>query len=132
MVQQRKQPKRAKDIKLSQPDRTGPTEQTLLGLAQDRDLFKQADEKERQIKKQKAKEENTEYEDDEDALSPAAERIMDTVLYTVCLAMLHFTLDVLVQHQYAVEINWFSITKRSLLALIGEHSCFYMQVMGTC
>lgn len=117
MVRERKE-KRAKNIKLKQPDRSGPTDKTLLDLANERDLFKQAAAKERQNKRQDGEED--EDEDDEgEGLPPGAERILETMLYSVSLAMLHLTLDVLVQQQYALEMEWFKVIQRALQALMG-------------
>lgn len=117
MVRERKE-KRAKNIKLKQPDRSGPTDKTLLDLANERDLFKQAAAKERQNKRQDGEED--EDEDDEgEGLPPGAERILETLLYSVSLAMLHLTLDVLVQQQYALEMEWFKVIQRALQALMG-------------
>lgn len=53
-------------------------------------------------------------------LSPRAERIMETALYAVCLAMLHYTLDFLVQHQYAMEMDHKRIISRAVQALFGS------------
>lgn len=117
MVRERKE-KRAKNIKLKQPDRSGPTDKTLFDLANERDLFKQAAAKERQNKRQNG--EQDEDEDDEgEGLPPGAERILETLLYSVSLAMLHLTLDVLVQQQYALEMEWFKVIQRALQALMG-------------
>lgn len=117
MVRERKE-KRAKNIKLKQPDRSGPTDKTLLDLANERDLFKQAAAKERQNKRQDGEED--EDEDDEgEGLPPGAERILETLLYSVSLAMLHLTLDVLVQQQFALEMEWFKVIQRALQALMG-------------
>ncbi|KAI2636288.1 hypothetical protein GGS26DRAFT_487834 [Hypomontagnella submonticulosa] len=41
---------------------------------------------------------------------------MDAILWSVSLSMLHFTLDVLVQHQYAISIIWPQIIIRALQA----------------
>ncbi|KAI0156675.1 hypothetical protein GGR52DRAFT_195680 [Hypoxylon sp. FL1284] len=110
MVQTRKERKSAKPIKLAQPDRSGaPSEDTLLKLAQDRNLFEQADQK------TKPEEEDEDAEEDE-LISPTAERILDTILWSASLSMLHFTLDVLVQHQYAISIIWPQIIIRSMQA----------------
>lgn len=126
MPRQRKE-KKAKDIKLRQPDRTGPSEQTLLQFAEDRDLFKLADKQNRKNKGQddKAEEDdndddNDDDDDDDSALSSSADRLMDTILYAVCLAMLHFTLDFLVQQQYAMEIEYKKIVERAFQALMGS------------
>ncbi|KAI1409521.1 hypothetical protein F5Y13DRAFT_91501 [Hypoxylon sp. FL1857] len=109
MVRTRKERKAANEIKLAHPDRTAaPSEETLLKLAQDRNLFEEAE-------RQKGKHAKDE-DDDEDLLSPTAERIMDSILWSVSLAMLHFTLDVLVQHQYAISIIWPQIIIRTMQA----------------
>lgn len=130
MARQRKE-KKAKDIKLRQPDRSGPAEKTLLQLAEERELFKQADARQRKNRRQKVGGEEEEEEDydqhihddqnghDEDGLSPTVERIMETLLYSVTLAMLHFTLDFLVQHQYGETIDWYNIVERASQAFMG-------------
>jgi hypothetical protein len=118
----------ATGIKLVQPDRSAPKGKTLLDFAGEQNLFQQADARQKQLNKARAKEageveEDSESEDGEDdddeatTVSPRAERILDTILWCVSLAMLHFTLDVLVQNQYAVEIEWHVVIKRSLQAL---------------
>ncbi|KAI2470541.1 hypothetical protein F4781DRAFT_176451 [Annulohypoxylon bovei var. microspora] len=109
MVRTRKE-RKAPDIKLAQPDRSAvPSEETLLNLAEERNLFEQA---ERHKKKQ------SDETDDEELLSPRAERIMDAILWSVSLSMMHFTLDVLVQHQYAVSIEWPRIIIRTIQACV--------------
>lgn len=141
--------KKARDprsIPLAQPDRSGPSEATLLQLAQERGLFKQADEDPRNKHKTKGKglpegavridrpkrddgsdeeddddeEEEEEDDDDDTLLSPFMDRIMDSLLWTVSLAIVHGTLDVLVQNQYAIEISWSSVFSRTLLAFVGK------------
>lgn len=117
MVRERKE-NRAKNIKLKQPDRSGPTDKTLFDIADERNLFKQAAAKERQNKRQNG--EAAEEDDDEDeGLPPGAERILETLLYSVSLAMLHLTLDVLVQQQYAMDMEWFKVIQRALQGLMG-------------
>lgn len=120
MVRERKE-KRAKNIKLKQPDRSGPTEKTLLDIAAERNLFKQAAEKERKNKGQQGAQdgEADDDNDEDDGIPAAAERILETLLYTVSLAMLHLTFDVLVQQQYAIEMDWFKIVQRAVQALMG-------------
>ncbi|KAL1880113.1 hypothetical protein Daus18300_001476 [Diaporthe australafricana] len=114
MVRERKE-KRAKNVKLKQPDRSGPTEKTLLDIANERDLFKQAAARER---KNKGEDEDDDEDDEEEGLPPAAERILETLLYTVSLAMLHLTFDVLVHQQYAIEMDYFKISQRAIQALM--------------
>lgn len=120
MVRERKE-KRAKNIKLKQPDRSGPTDKTLFDIADERNLFKQAAAKERKNKRQNAQgsEDDDDDDDEEEGIPPGAERILETMLYTVSLTMLHLTLDVLVQQQYAIEMEWFKIIQRALQALMG-------------
>lgn len=100
-------------IKLAHPDRSGPTEDTLLQFAQQRNLFDQADQDPRNKKNRTL---STEDEADEPLMSPTGERIMETVLWTVSLAMVHFTFDFLVQHQYGMSIDLGAIAKRTVQA----------------
>ncbi|KAH6652059.1 hypothetical protein BKA67DRAFT_660828 [Truncatella angustata] len=116
MVQTRKERKSAQ-IPLSQPDRSVPTEKTLLELAQERQLFDQADVRQRKLDKKPATQKPHGGPEDQEDMSPTAERILDVFFWSVSLSMLHFTLDVLVQHQYAVELSWSSAVSRTLTAL---------------
>ncbi|KAI0976350.1 hypothetical protein F4678DRAFT_221927 [Xylaria arbuscula] len=125
MVRTRKERKAAAEIKLAQPDRSDPSEQTLLDMAQERNLFEQADQHPANRRK-RSEDDDDDDDNDGDQLSPTAERIMDTLLWTVSLAMLHFTLDVLVQHQYAMEISWPQIVTRALVALAVFFVFFYV------
>lgn len=120
MVRTRKERKAASDIKLAQPDRTGvPSEDTLLKLAQDRNLFEQAERQKGKIKEDDSSD-NDEDDDDDTLISPTADRIMDAILWSASLSMLHFTLDVLVQHQYAISIIWPRIIVRTMQAFAGK------------
>lgn len=101
MARQRKaKDEPAEAIKLEQPDRSGPSDKTLLHLAEERKLFQQADERMRK----KAQQPDL-------VLSPRVERTIETVLWSASLAMLHFAFDALVHQQYAMEPNmqkvWF-------------------------
>ncbi|KAI2626184.1 hypothetical protein GGS21DRAFT_276646 [Xylaria nigripes] len=125
MVRTRKERKAAAEIKLAHPDRSAPSENTLLNLAQERNLFELADQHPANRHKRKVNSRAGGDRDDGE-LSPTADRIMETLLWTVSLAMLHFTLDVLVQHQYAVEILWHQIITRALLALAVFFAFFYV------
>ncbi|KAI1201259.1 hypothetical protein F5X97DRAFT_320625 [Nemania serpens] len=128
MVRTRKERKAAAEVKLAQPDRSGPSEQTLLDLALERNLFDQADRHPANRRRKNGSHgEGDEGDDGDDGeLSPTADRIVDALLWTVSLAMLHFTLDVLVQHQYAMEIVWPDIVTRAFLALIVFFVFFYV------
>ncbi len=99
--------KDAADIKLRQPNRLAPTEKTLLQIAREQDLFRQADEKQRRNTKGQT------------GLSRRAEQALETVLWSVSLSMLHFTLDVLVQHQYAVDIAWWEVARQCAQSFLG-------------
>ncbi len=114
MVRTRKERKAAGEIKLAQPDRSAPSDETLLDMAQERNLFEQADQHPANRHK------GNKVVIDEGELSPTADRILEALLWTISLAMLHFTLDVLVQHQYAMEISWPQIVTRALVALVGK------------
>ncbi|KAI1373002.1 hypothetical protein F4677DRAFT_233954 [Hypoxylon crocopeplum] len=111
MVRTRKERKTANDIKLAHPDRSAPSDGTLLQFAQDQNLFEKAE----QQQKKQAKQDDQDV-DDENLLSPTADRIMEAILWSISLSMLHFTLDVLVQHQYAVSILWPQIVIRTFQA----------------
>lgn len=104
-------------IKLKQPDRTGPSEKTLLELAEQRGLFNKAQARE-ESSKSRTPAPDTPAEDAE-SLPPVVERILETLLWTTSLAALHFTLDVLVQHQYAAEISWPKIVGRTGQSFLG-------------
>ncbi|KAI1643855.1 hypothetical protein F4815DRAFT_476411 [Daldinia loculata] len=117
MVRTRKEKKTAEGIKLSHPDRTAaPSEDTLLKLAQDRNLFEEAERKKRKIAKDRGSDDDS--DDGDELLSSTADRVLEAVLWSTSLSMLHFTLDVLVQHQYAISIIWPQIIIRSVQASI--------------
>ncbi|KAF7559263.1 hypothetical protein G7046_g4904 [Stylonectria norvegica] len=110
MARQRKE-KPIKGIKLVQPDRSGPSEKTLFELAEERQLFLQAERRNR---------ENT-----ADVLSPGAERVLEVMLWTVTLAILHFTFDVLVQNQFGTSIKWPQVWIRTARAWVVFAVLFY-------
>ncbi|KAH9898980.1 hypothetical protein F4778DRAFT_180780 [Xylariomycetidae sp. FL2044] len=115
MVQIRKERKTASKVKLAHPDRSGPSQETLLQLAEERKLFDQAD---RHSGTQAA----ARYAEQDDqeldvSLPPTVARVMDALLWSVSLGMLHFTLDVLVQNQYAIQIIWPQIIIRAFQAV---------------
>ncbi|KAI0912918.1 hypothetical protein F4823DRAFT_559435 [Ustulina deusta] len=120
MVRTRKERKAAGEIKLAQPDRSALSDETLLDMAQERNLFEQADQHPANRHK------GNKVVIDEGELSPTADRILEALLWTISLAMLHFTLDVLVQHQYAMEISWPQIVTRALVALVVFYAFFYV------
>jgi hypothetical protein len=87
-------------IKLKQPNRStpDPSHETLLDMAEKRGLLKT-------------------QEDLQDGLGedgePLIGRLGESILWSISLTMLHFTLDVLVANQYAVEIKWPAILTRA-------------------
>ncbi|OLN82709.1 hypothetical protein CCHL11_08752 [Colletotrichum chlorophyti] len=101
MAKKQKRVKDPKGIPLAQPDRSGPSEATLLQLAQERGLFKQAEQDPRNKKKlpkgaaridrpaNNEESDDDDEDDDEVLLSPLMDRIMDTLLWAVSLAMVH-------------------------------------------
>ncbi|KAK0623823.1 hypothetical protein B0T14DRAFT_425565 [Immersiella caudata] len=125
----RKRKEDSAGIKLRQPDRSGPTQETLLDIAQKRDLFAQAQEQEdanKRAARKAARLSSDEDGDDEEGLSPTAERVMETLLWSVSLAMLHFTLDVLVQHQYSMNrVQWPKVCTRAVQAWMVFALLFY-------
>ncbi|KAG8673232.1 hypothetical protein FPOAC2_06671 [Fusarium poae] len=113
MARQRKE-KSVKDIKLEQPDRSGPTKETLVDFAKGRDLFAEADRRQREL------------DGEGPLLSPRTERILETLLWTAIIATLHFTFDVLVQRQYAMELDWFLVIQRTFTAWLLFIALFYV------
>ncbi|PFH55646.1 hypothetical protein XA68_17903 [Ophiocordyceps unilateralis] len=79
-----------------QPDRSIPSEKTLLDLAHARMLFASPT--------------------TPPPPSSSTSRILDTALSSFSLAMLHFTFDLLVQHQYGSEIVWLGLAVRTVRA----------------
>ncbi|KAG6099624.1 hypothetical protein E4U30_006286 [Claviceps sp. LM220 group G6] len=130
------------NVPLRQPDRTGPSEATLLEIADQRGLFQQAAKRERELSGTKSgkstpaggddsesdtasdsdsnsggnSKRNSKIDNDEPLISPRAERILDAALWTVTIAMVHFTLDVLVHNQYAREMEWSAMAVRTCRA----------------
>lgn len=147
MARRRKDPK---EIKLAQPDRSGPTDKTLLQWASERELFAQAEAREREQGKrpdglrqegktgrerggdeegdeedeeeEDGEEEEEEEEDDEEdgaVLTPGQERVLEAALWAFSLSTVHAMLDVLVQNQYAVEIELDRVAVRTGQAFLG-------------
>jgi hypothetical protein len=85
---------------LKHPDYSGPKGKTLFDLAEER---------QRELDKAKP----GYVADDDEPIGPFG----DAILYSVSMAMLHFTLDVIVYNQYREEVVWGEITKRAGSAL---------------
>lgn len=116
MARQRKD-KQEKNYKipLKHADRSGPdpSRQTLINLAEERNLFKQAEEYNR-----------SEQKVEDEAL---VGRLGESVLWSFSLSMLHFTLDVLVTHQYAMEIVWRDVVSRAAQAFPSKLVLYSMK-----
>ncbi|KAI6879463.1 hypothetical protein KC318_g13890 [Hortaea werneckii] len=88
-------------IRTMQPDRSGPKGKTLLDLYETRKLYST-----------KANL-SIPSSPDEEPIGPLGQ----AVFWAVSLGMLHFTLDVLVYQQYAQEILWSAIFRRTFTGL---------------
>jgi hypothetical protein len=91
------------DYILQHPDYSGPKGKTL---------FEMADERQRELNKGKPGREPA-RSDQEEAIGPFG----DALLYSLTMAVLHLTLDVLVFSQYQEDIVWPEIIKRAVSAL---------------
>ncbi|KAF2706050.1 hypothetical protein K504DRAFT_439552 [Pleomassaria siparia CBS 279.74] len=101
------------DFILKHPDRSGPKGKTLFELAEER----QAELDKLKPKNWRQKESNTPAGErpfnDEDPIGPVG----NAILYSLSMAILHLTLDVLVYSQYRENIIWSEIFKRAGTAL---------------
>lgn len=90
-------------IKLAHPDRSGPdpSQETLLEIAEKRGLLKAQQEAEGGL---------------DESGDPLVGRLGESILWSISLTMLHFTLDVLVANQYAVAIKWPALFARTAQA----------------
>ncbi|KAK4998372.1 hypothetical protein LTR66_002384 [Elasticomyces elasticus] len=102
----------AADIPMAQPDRSGPKAKTLYELAAERQALL---EKGQPFKKTSDADgvRGEASAASEDPLGPFG----DAVFFTLSLSMLHFTLDVLVYHQYRQDIAWDEIFARTTTVL---------------
>ncbi len=107
-------------IELAQPDRSGPKGKTLFELAEERQGLL---DKGKPFPKATI---NTPSRDDDTHKANIVEEIDEpigplgqAVFFTSTLAMLHFTLDVLVQHQYKQDIEWGTIVRRTGMVVPG-------------
>jgi len=102
----RKRKEKDPKIKLKQPDRSGPdpSRETLLQLAGEHGLL--------DIPQAVGKDKAEPAEDGE----PLIGRLPESVFWSISLTMLHFTMDVLVARQFAVDMEWDSLMNRSAQA----------------
>jgi hypothetical protein len=101
----------ARNIPLRQPDRSRPdiSQETLFDIAGKRGLLNETNGASLQAEDGLAGE----------STNPPIGRLGEAILYSISLAMLHFTFELLVQHQYAVEISWPKIFRTSFQAFGG-------------
>ncbi|KAI9718389.1 MAG: hypothetical protein M1812_004110 [Candelaria pacifica] len=116
------QPPPQPEIKLAQPDRSGPKGKTLFDLAEERQALLDKGKpfpKAATTGKTSSKDDNVPkvrvMEEDDEPIGPFGQ----AAFFTSTLAMLHFTLDVLVQHQYKQEIEWGTIVRRTGMVVPG-------------
>lgn len=94
---------------LSHPDRSGPKGKTLFDLAAERQA---------ELDKAAGKSPTAEETSPSSNVTDEEDRpLLTACLYSVTLAMVHFTFDVLVYHQYAQEVDWPKISRTVTLTL---------------
>ncbi|PVI01432.1 hypothetical protein DM02DRAFT_344959 [Periconia macrospinosa] len=91
---------------LQHPDRSGPKGKTLFDLAEER---------QRELDKEAGRVRSSTTSQDEDPLPLGP--LGDAILYSISMASLHVTLDVIVFTQYREAILWSEIFTRGLTAL---------------
>ncbi|CZT52594.1 uncharacterized protein RSE6_13943 [Rhynchosporium secalis] len=108
-------PKTPKPIPLVQPDRSGPSSATLLEIAEQRGLLKTYDgQPDTSSLRSRIQFPPKDADADAEAL---VGRLGESVLWSISLTMLHFTLDVLISHQYGADsIVWRDICWRTVQA----------------
>ena len=91
------------DVLLSQPSRNAPRGKTLLDIANERQLLGEPSQSQPSIATTKINPDGSLSHIDApiDAADSAATPYLDILLYTATLTLLHYTLTVLVHHQYA-------------------------------
>lgn len=103
-AQARKQQDGATDLPLSQPSREAPSHKTLLDIAAERQLLNRPSSSQNNpsITTTRINPDGSvsTLEPVEDVVDAAATPYLDIALYTISLTLLHFTLTVLVHHQY--------------------------------
>ena len=116
--ERRRQPSPA--VSLAQPDRSTPKgkAKTLFELAEERQTllakgtpFAQARTLETRVTSKAGDDDDDDADDadDDEPIGPVGQ----AVFFSSTLTMLHFTLDVLVQHQYRQEMDWGMIGRRT-------------------
>lgn len=106
-----KEPKSVADIPMAHPDYSGPKAKTLYEIADERMAALKSQGQPFNLKQSDGSVKDEEGHDvtDEEVVGPLGEAIF----LTITLSMVHFTLDVLVYQQYAMDIIWPAIFKRT-------------------
>lgn len=95
---------------MAQPDRSGPKTKTLYELAEERSaLLSKGQPFDPKHQDGKVRDEQGRVLED----APIG-HVGESIFLSSSLAMLHFTLDVLVYQQYRQDIEWFTIAKRTI------------------
>ncbi|KAK5118978.1 hypothetical protein LTR62_000189 [Meristemomyces frigidus] len=106
-------PTKTPKIKLAQPDRSRPTDKTLLDLYNEkRSLLTSGQPFDKDADQTVMDEGGNILEaglGDDDPIGPLGQ----AVFWSFTLSMLHFTFDVLVQHQYRQDVDWPAIFQRT-------------------
>ncbi|MCJ1240041.1 hypothetical protein MMC14_008041 [Varicellaria rhodocarpa] len=125
------------NIPLEKPSRDPPTAKTLFEIAAERQTRLQGGEPFAKNKDSSATTTTTQINADGTLsdISPQGEsQIVDdpigplghAIVYALTLTMLHFTLDVLVHHQYRQEIGWLLILQRTIVTFPILLALLYM------
>lgn len=115
-------------IPLAQPDRSGPKSKTLFELAAERQAELEASgfyKNEGKTKLGPNGENNAQFissDEDDEPIGPLGEALV----YTISLAAVHFTLDVLVFNQYRQEIVWNEIMWKTLRMIPGLYILLFL------
>ncbi|KAI9856346.1 MAG: hypothetical protein M1824_005474 [Vezdaea acicularis] len=139
-------------IPLAQPDRSGPKAKTLFEIAEERqrelkgpakssshapslgvgveevqwkDLWMHNERSKGKGVIEPHKEGTTE---DEESAVEGRVMFIEAIFYSISFSMLHFTLDVLVHSQYAINIVWRTIIERTLVTFLSTSSRIFSAV----
>lgn len=96
-------------IKKEYPDRSGPQGKTLVDIMEEK-------------KAQLSKDHPEILHEDDDAIGPFGEALV----YSIALAIFHFTLDVLVFYQYRQDMEWKEIFLRTAKVLPALFAFIYL------
>lgn len=117
------------NIPLSQPDRSipDPSQETLISWAEQRNLFLKDPTK---LSSTKTGDHSINDDGDEDGEYQPG-RLPESILWSASLVMVHFTLDFLVQHQYAQEMEIGKLVGRGTQAFPGTFAfSFHYNCVG--